>query len=276
MRLVCALALGVCASGVFAAPLPTPELTRAREDLKRVEKLVEEGGLPRARLIEAKSAVAEAEDQAMLRENLYGAHRLEDLTEELSQKMVSTAKRLVTLQQDRVTRHRKLVEAGVAAPTSLTPHIEEMDSRRRTLDLAESRVRLWNQLLEMARAEQARQAEMEAENQIAMRLSESDPSYGILSPGGLKRLETEYERTFGRPLPISAKGDTVFHRSIGFDHRGRIDVAVSPETSEGRWLRYWLDAARIPYIAFSSAVPGQATAPHVHIGPPSLKLRVAD
>jgi hypothetical protein len=28
----------------------------------------------------------------------------------------------------------------------------------------------------------------------------------------------------------------------------------------------------IPYIAFRSAVPGQATGPHVHIGPPSLRI----
>ncbi len=276
MEFVRALAIFACVAQMFGAPLPTPELTRAREELKKIESLVEAGGLPRARLDDAKAALAEAEDQAMLRETLYGTHQVADLSEDLSRRMVESAKRLVTLQQLRVTRQRRLVEAGVAAPTSLTSHIEEMDARRRTLDLAESRVRLWNQLLEMARAEQVRQAELEAENQAAMRMAEADAAYGILTPAQLKRLESEFERYFRQPLPISAKGDTVFHRSLGFDHRGRVDVAVSPDTSEGRWLRYWLETARVPYLAFRSAVPGQATAPHVHIGPPSLKLRAAD
>lgn len=276
MRLAGAFAVTVCLLGAPASVPPTPELTRAREELVRIQKLVEAGGAPRAKLDEAKSALAEAEDQAMLRETLYGSHRIEDLTEELSKKMVEGAKRLVLRQQERVTRQRKLVEAGVAAPTTLTPFIEDMDFRRRTLDLAESRVRLWNQLVEMARAEQVRQAELEAEQQAALRMAESDPTYGILTPASLKRLESSYERMFGRNLPISAKGDTAFHRSMGFDHRGRIDVALSPDTSEGRWLRTWLDASHVPYLAFRSAVPGQATAPHIHIGPPSLRLRVAD
>ncbi|MDX1984689.1 MAG: hypothetical protein SFV51_30735 [Bryobacteraceae bacterium] len=272
MRFVCATAICVCS--LIAAP--QPELERARDELRRIEELVAAGGLPRVRLDEAKAAVAEAEDEVLLRQTLYGSHKVEDLTEDLSRRMVTGAKRLMDRQQERVTRQRKLVEAGVAAPGSLTSLIEEMDQRRRTLDLAESRVRLWNQLLEMARAEQARQAEMEGDQLAAMRASEADPAYGILSPASLRRLESEYERTFARSFPISAKGDTVFHRSIGFDHRGRIDVALNPDTAEGRWLRSWLDAASIPYLAFRSAVPGQATAPHIHIGPPSLRLRAAD
>lgn len=265
--------MSVCAFAAETTSLPTPELTHAQQELTRIQTLVESGGLPKARLDEARAAVTEAEDQAAVRQLLYGTQKLEDLTEEASKKMVETARRLVNVQQARVTKQRKLVEAGVSAPTSLTPFIEEMDARKRTLDLAESRVRLWNQLLEMARAEQARQAEVEAEN---ARLTEGDPAYGILTPGGLKRLETEYERTFRHPLPISAKGDTVFHRSIGFDHRGRVDVALSPDTAEGRWLQIWLEAAKVPYLAFRSAVPGQATAPHVHIGPPSLRLKTTD
>lgn len=272
MRLVCAIAVSVAA--LTAAP--ASELERARQEVARVQQLVDSGGLPRVKLDEAKAALAEAEDESLLRDSLYGSHKVEDLNEDLSQRMVDAARRLMDRQQKRVTHQRKLVEEGVAAPGSLTPLIEEMDHRRRTVDLAESRVRLWNQLAEMARAEQGRQAEMEADQLAALRAAESDPTYGILSPASLRRLESEYERTFARGLPISAKGDTVFHRSIGFDHRGRIDVALNPDTSEGQWLRSWLDAARIPYLAFRSAVPGQATAPHIHIGPPSLRLRSAD
>ena len=77
-------------------------------------------------------------------------------------------------------------------------------------------------------------------------------------------------------MPISARGETALHRSLGFDHRGRIDVALNPDQREGVWLRTWLQRSKIPYYAFRAAVRGKATAPHIHLGPPSTRLRLAD
>ena len=45
------------------------------------------------------------------------------------------------------------------------------------------------------------------------------------------------QRQFGKSLPVSAKGDTALHRSLGFDHRGRVDIALNPDQTEGSWLR---------------------------------------
>ncbi len=56
------------------------------------------------------------------------------------------------------------------------------------------------------------------------------------------------------------------HRALGFDHRGRVDVAVVPSAPEGIWLRQYLQSRKIPYYAFSRAIPGKATAAHIHIG----------
>ena len=62
-------------------------------------------------------------------------------------------------------------------------------------------------------------------------------------------------------------GETAVHRSMGFDHTGRVDVALSPDGPEGAWLKSYLAIKRIPYFAFRQAVPGKATGAHIHIGP---------
>jgi hypothetical protein len=56
---------------------------------------------------------------------------------------------------------------------------------------------------------------------------------------------------------------------MGFDHRGRFDVAVGPSQPEGVWARRYLTEKHVTFLAFRSAVPGQATGAHIHIGPPS-------
>ncbi|MGD0365792.1 MAG: hypothetical protein ABSC93_33330, partial [Bryobacteraceae bacterium] len=84
-----------------------------------------------------------------------------------------------------------------------------------------------------------------------------------------------FERRFSKPLPVSAMGETAVHRALGFDHRGRVDVALSPDQPEGLWLRQYLEARRIPYFAFWHAMPGKATGAHIHIGPESTRLSAA-
>jgi hypothetical protein len=88
----------------------------------------------------------------------------------------------------------------------------------------------------------------------------------------LAPLEFAFASRFDRPLPISAEGETEVHRALGFDHRGRVDVAVVPSQPEGIWLRQYLQLHKIPYYAFAHAIPGKATAAHVHIGPGSTRL----
>jgi hypothetical protein len=77
---------------------------------------------------------------------------------------------------------------------------------------------------------------------------------------------------FGRPLPTSAFGQTATHDRMGFDHRRAVDVALHPDSAEGRALIGYLQANGIPFIAFRAAVPGSATGPHIHIGPPSHRI----
>jgi|SRR5581483_5906298 len=86
------------------------------------------------------------------------------------------------------------------------------------------------------------------------------------------RVEQFYEETFGRPLPVSAYGQTELHDRLGFDHRDAIDVAVHPDSREGLALQQFLRAAGMPYIVARGSVRHRATGPHIHIGLPSHRL----
>jgi hypothetical protein len=108
------------------------------------------------------------------------------------------------------------------------------------------------------------------------RIAERYDGDGIFRDAEFKKVLLAYEKHFAHPLPISARGETALHRSLGFDHRGRVDVALNPDQPEGVWLRQFLAALKIPYFAFRAAIPGQATAPHIHLGPPSTRLHAAD
>jgi hypothetical protein len=59
---------------------------------------------------------------------------------------------------------------------------------------------------------------------------------------------------------------------MGFDHREAVDVAVRPDSIEGRRLMTYLRNADIPFLAFRGRIPGASTGAHIHIGRPSPRL----
>lgn len=88
----------------------------------------------------------------------------------------------------------------------------------------------------------------------------------------LGRLQKFFLERFGRALPISALGQTALHDRMGFDHRNALDVAVHPDSPEGRALMEYLRAAGIPFIAAWGAIPGATSGAHIHVGQPSPRL----
>jgi hypothetical protein len=88
------------------------------------------------------------------------------------------------------------------------------------------------------------------------------------------KIEKFFLQTFGRGLPVTAFGQTATHDRLRFDHRNAIDVALHPDSNEGRSLLSYLRQRGIPFIAFRGAVPGSATGAHIHIGNPSVKTVV--
>jgi len=274
MRLILALAFlaGAAAFPQNPSSFPSPATST---DPAEVRRLVEAGVLPRARLNDLERTAKEREDQATLDHLLYGNVTVEELTVEQAQEMVAAAERLLARRKNELEHVRTLVEAGALARTALTAYLLDYDQGRRTLDLAASRARLLHELAEMVRAEvSVEQAAPEATQQ-ELKLAERFDGDAVFTNGLFKRIVLAFEKQFNKPLPVSARGATAIHRMMGYDHRGRVDVALNPDQAEGVWLREYLETRRVPYFAFRAAIPGKSTAPHIHIGPPSTHLRAA-
>jgi hypothetical protein len=215
--------------------------------------------------------LADAQDQAVLQRTLYGYLRVEDCDEEQAASMVAAATRIFERRKEQLERQHALVDEGLAPAVSIAERVQAVEDAKRVLDLAESRAQLVRQLAEIARME------AEAESLPAVEtgprpIIEKFTGGGRFLAADFDEIEAAYRAEFGAPIPVSARGATRFHRALGFDHRGRIDVAVDPDRPEGVWLRNYLRKRGIPYYAFRAAVRGKATAPHIHIGPPSERL----
>jgi hypothetical protein len=98
---------------------------------------------------------------------------------------------------------------------------------------------------------------------------------GAFKMSELPAIEKSFEKQFHHPLPVSALGQTQVHQSLGLDHTNKVDVALNPDQPEGVWLRTYLERWRIPYLAFRIAITGAATGAHIHIGPGSPRLPLA-
>jgi hypothetical protein len=88
----------------------------------------------------------------------------------------------------------------------------------------------------------------------------------------LPRIERYFLTAVGQPLPVSARGQTALHNRMGLDHRDAVDVALHPDSPEGRTLTSYLRAQGIPFIGVRGAWPGASTGAHIHIGQPSPRL----
>lgn len=86
------------------------------------------------------------------------------------------------------------------------------------------------------------------------------------------KVESFFITKFGRPLPLTAFGQSDLHTRWGYDHRQGMDVGLHPDSPEGRGLIEFLRSEEIPFLAFREAVPGVATGPHIHVGNPSRRL----
>lgn len=270
MRYLTGILLLVCASCAFAQTEDPPEVMRAKAGIDKLRSLVEAGVVPRAQLDRAEAGLADAEDAALLRRLVYG----KDLTEDQADEMVAAATRRLERREKAVDDARKLADSGVASLLYVTPFLEEEDAARKELDLAETRARLTRQISEMARAEEALESKLNHAPAEAHELADRYDGDGVFSMATFAHVELDFEKKFGKPLPVSAMGETAVHRALGFDHRGRVDVAIHPDQPEGQWLLEYLVQNHIPYFAFRQAVPGKATGAHIHIGPMSTHYKL--
>lgn len=253
-----------------------PAVVRARADAERIRELVNEGALPRNALEQAELVLKEAEDEAVLQRTLYADLAPSELTPDLSKEMMEAATGLVERQEAEYAKARRLVGERVAPESYLEPFESELHRRRKILLMAEERAGLFDGLLAMVRIEQEYAEALAEESDRATRIAERFDGNGQFLASQKSVLMLQYRQQFERDLPISADGDTALHRALGFDHHGRVDVALHPDSEEGRWLRALLERMQIPYFSFRAMVPGSATGAHIHIGPPSGPLAGAN
>ncbi len=215
--------------------------------------------------------LADAQDRAVLDRTLYGRLAADELDARQSEEMVAAARRMFDRRIEALERQRRLVDQGAAPRLSIPEFVLDVDQARRVLDLAEERAALVRQLAEMARLESEAAAPAESPGPLPM--VERFAGAGVLLASDLAAVARAFQAEFSKAMPVSARGDTAFHRALGFDHRGRIDVALDPDQPEGAWLLKLLRTLRVPYFAFRGAVAGKASGRHIHIGPPSERLR---
>lgn len=285
MRQFLGIFLSVGALAVYGQnPADHPQTTEnkrielAEQELQRVTELVDAGALPRLRLEQAQRDLEDVQDEAVLDRTLFSdVPAAGTISDKDVDEMIAAAQRRVERQQARLDQAAKLVNQGLEAQNSLTALQEELDARRANLTLAHSRANL---ISEMAALERYRRTADEIHESTKMAFRDSftggmehyEGNGKFRESHDLKPLETAFAKKFERPLPISAEGESEVHRALGLDHRGRVDVALSPSAPEGIWLLRYLKARQIPYYAFTRAIPGKATAAHIHIGPGSTRL----
>lgn len=240
------------------------ELRLAQELVNDLRQQVEAGVAPRVRLDAAEAALIDARDAVTLQKTLYGT----EVTEDQVGEMVAAARRRLDRRSADFARIETLVAEGGLARVSLDLPKENLNFARHEFELAESRARLIAEIAGMARAEEA----LAAADSANVPLIDRFDGKGSLSDADVLRLEAAYALKFEAALPVSARGETSTHKSLGFDHRGRVDVAIHPDTPEGEWLRQYLLDANLPFFSFRTAVPGKATNAHIHIGPQSLRI----
>jgi hypothetical protein len=273
---LCFLALNAWAAQVTVDPNDSA-IVRARANLENVERLVISGALPRLRLDQAKEALEDANDIAILHQTLYG----KELTIDQADEMIAAAQRRVDRKAHALAEMQDLMNHGIISKAEMGTYTDDAERARHELDWAKSRARLIIDLSAMVRAEEdaeklaalaesVRTAGQQALHPIVERFIGN----GQFGPEIFAKVSAAFQKRFGSAMPISANGETSVHRAMGFDHRGRVDVGLSPDAPEGAWLLRYLTDNQIPYFAFRSAVAHQATGAHIHMGPPSTSCAI--
>jgi hypothetical protein len=255
--------------------LEDPNVIRAQKDLDRVKMLIGQGAIPAMRLRAAQEDLQNALDMSILRANLFG----KDLLPEQADQMVMIAQKMVLRRQRSMIEMQQLVSSGVISRAEAEASGADFDRAQTELHLAETRARLIQQMAESLRIQKliaSYETQAESHPDWAGKVYTKYDGNGMFRRDDLSKIEFAFSTKFAKPLPISADGETALHRSLGFDHRGRVDVAVSPDQPEGLWLMKYLQTNKIPFLAFRMAVPGMATGAHIHIGTSSTKLVSAD
>jgi hypothetical protein len=247
-----------------------PAVVSARQKADRIRGLVQQGILPANDFLKAQEDLNDAMDESILRFEAYN----QNILPEQADQMVAVAQRMFLRRQRRSSQVRALATTGVLSRAEAETALADVSTARLQLDLAIQRASL---VREMALQKSQIEAEDDADEHPEWngKLYVRYDGNGTFTRSQFESLSTTYLAEFGKAIPVSADGQTATHRSMGFDHTGRIDIALNPDTREGVWLMHYLERAHIPYYAFRAAIAHKATGAHIHLGPGSTRLTAA-
>ncbi|OGQ83268.1 MAG: hypothetical protein A3F90_10970 [Deltaproteobacteria bacterium RIFCSPLOWO2_12_FULL_60_19] len=213
-----------------------------------------------------------ATEERLLQLNSEVARTVEEIKESLG--------RLLAINQQEVERAARQVE--LRAPLRAKGYVSrlEFEESERALAAAEAAVEETRRQLaqtNMALAEVNARAQLGGLAALATGAYREESELilyygGVWSLADAGKIETFFAQRFGRLLPVSARGQTALHSQMKFDHSNAMDVALHPDSSEGRALIDYLRKAGIPFVAFRERARGVSTGAHIHIGRPSLRL----
>lgn len=229
-----------------AKPAPVPQMTAAER-----KQLDEAASQSRANLIEASKTYRESLERVLA-------------LQQQDQKRAA----------DLVESRRKLLELGIVAKRQVQESEQELAATQAHTAATQKQLNEIEQLI----------AEVKAAEELA---KQPQVVPGVLRSSGLLiryvgasrwnlsdfgKVDAFYRLKYGRPLPVSAFGQTLTHNQLGFDHRGAVDVAIHPDSAEGQALIGYLQTQGISFIAIRAAISGSATGAHIHIGPASHRI----
>lgn len=208
---------------------------------------------------------------------------------EATEQYKSSSREWVNLQEAEISKasakvdeSRQLVAEGLIARAELEASEQSLAALRQQLQATQQQIADSDHMIAEIRAEQQL-----AQTKPTAQVKLISKQYGGLSTtatilrynglgswslGRLGGIQAVFSATFGHSLPTSAIGQSATHDRLGYDHRNAVDVALHPDSPEGKGLIKYLQDQGVPFLAFRGAVPGVATGPHIHIGSPSHRL----
>lgn len=205
------------------------------------------------------------------RENLIKASQV--YQESLS-RLLELQKQEVARATELVEKRKQLLELGLISPREVAASEQDLVIVREKSAETLKQIDQAQQLIaEVEAAEELAKTPPAAPSTIyttRLLIRYAGTSRWSLSNAGT--IDVFFRLKFGRPLPVSAFGQTATHNHLGFDHREALDVALHPDSEEGQALIDFLRGRGLSFIAIRGAIAGSATGAHIHIGPPSKRI----
>lgn len=186
--------------------------------------------------------------------------------------LLPTYESAVKTAAEKLETWKELYAKGLISRRDLETCEQEVKDAQARLEQARKQLTESDQLIARAKAEEKISVPARAGGYKAATAVMRSGGSGGWTLANAAAVQSFFAGKFGRPLPVSAYGQSATHNRMGLDHRNAMDVALHPDSAEGQALIAYLRANGIPFIAFRSAVPGAATGPHIHIGHPSRGL----